>query len=151
MINYLVEVSFSFGYQLTALFDIRSDLWHYQLWIDLAIPFYERLAELGGHQAPARLFYNHVISLDDIGDVSGNRSICSNSMLLHLGYELSLCKVARRFRSALSNSCGQDVNDITNFIERYFLVIMSLPRHYIQEPRICQNLALELEFLLANL
>ena len=71
-------------------------------------------------------------------------------MLLHLGNELGLRQVGRWLCPALSDLGGNDVNDVTNFIKRYFFVCVSLPRHHVQEASFSQDLALELEFLLTD-
>lgn len=136
MAHHSVEVSPALGDQLTALLNIGPHLRKYKLRIYLTVAFHERLAEGRGDEVPSRLLDLHIGPLDDVVDVRGNRGICADSMLLHLGNELGLCQVARWLRPAHNHFGGYDVDDITNFIQRYFFVSMSLPRLDVQEPGI---------------
>ena len=99
----LDEVDFATSDHLTAALNIRSYSWENKLGINLTITFYKSVAELSWDEHPTWLEDLHVVSQDDIVNVSCNRSICANTVLFHLRYEISFAQVAGSLGSTLNN------------------------------------------------
>ena len=129
----LDEVDFATSDHLTAALNIRSYSWENKLGINLTITFYKSVAELSWDEHPTWLEDLHVVSQDDIVNVSCNRSICANTVLFHLRYEISFAQIA--------GSLGSTLNNPTRFDEDLFAdskvgdgrVFSKVPRHNLQE------------------
>eukprot|EP00350_Pseudokeronopsis_sp_OXSARD2_P008375 CAMPEP_0170560476 /NCGR_PEP_ID=MMETSP0211-20121228/49170_1 /TAXON_ID=311385 /ORGANISM="Pseudokeronopsis sp., Strain OXSARD2" /LENGTH=216 /DNA_ID=CAMNT_0010874707 /DNA_START=255 /DNA_END=905 /DNA_ORIENTATION=- len=88
MVEDFAEVSFAFGDEVAALFNVGPDGGEHQFGVDLAVPFDQGQPQGRRHQLPPRLLHHHIAPHNDIVDVAGDRGISSDSMLFHLRDEL---------------------------------------------------------------
>lgn len=79
------------------------------------------------------ILHSDVVPLYDVADVSWNRSVCTDPMLLHLSYQVSFREETWWCCTPFHNGGCFDIDDITNLVHRDFFVGMTLMWHDLQE------------------
>jgi len=91
-----------------------------------------------------------VIPLNDVADVSRNWSVGSDSVFLHLRYQIRFSKESWRRRPTFYDAGWLDVNDVANLVYWDLFVSVTLPRHNIQKAWVLKHLTLDLELLFSS-
>ena len=89
------ELSLALGNKLAALLYVLPNRGQHQLRVDRTVALDQCLTESSRHELSPRVTHIHVLSLDDVGDVGGDRSVSADAVLLHLRNQLGLGQVTR--------------------------------------------------------
>lgn len=95
MVEHLVKVCFPLGDQVATTLDVLADRWQHELRVDRAVALDQSQPEGGWDQLAAGVLHCYILPLDDVVDVSRDRCIGANPVLLHVRNQLRLSEVTR--------------------------------------------------------
>lgn len=124
-----VEVNETFGNHLAGLLDVLAHLGKHELRVDLTVTFDEGVTERSGHELTTWVPHCHVLPHKDVVDVSRNRGISANAVLLHLGDQVGFRQEARRLSNTFDDFVLAYLDLLVHFEVWDLGVTPVVPRH----------------------